>query len=236
MKNSLDRDNDLNINNSNSSHLTNGDSRSTFIELRQWQNYIETEIGFTLPDEQLQWLVNAIENTAKVHELTLHQLWDRVQTRGKLRQQLLDAVLIPESRFFRHIPSIHFITVLAANHQAQRSIIHTESHHASQSNDDPFRIWSVGCATGQEVWSLAMSLTAQEIANYLILGTDVSKKALVKARIGRYVERQQCLIPAEYQQFIQAINEQSYKRTSPEVRSDLNISDEPTFRYATNEY
>ena len=48
-------------------------------------------------------------------------------------------------------------------------------------SDELFRIWSVGCASGEEVWSLAMSLAAQQLKNYVILGTDVSQQAIINA-------------------------------------------------------
>lgn len=49
----------------------------------------------------------------------------------------------------------------------------------------PVRIWSAGCSTGQEVWSIGMA--ALEIgAPVEILATDVSQRALEKARTGAY--------------------------------------------------
>ena len=168
----------------------------------QWQRYIEQEIGFVLPDEQLQWLVNAVDQTASAHDLSVEQLWIVVQTDRPLRQQLLDTVLIPESRFFRHLPSIQFVTrlaILASQQQAQLSLPNDEVL------DLPFRIWSVGCSAGQEVWSLAMSLAAQQLSHYAILGTDVSQQALARARVGQYEGRQQHLIPQVCQQFVHPI-------------------------------
>ncbi|MBA4804621.1 MAG: protein-glutamate O-methyltransferase CheR [Brevundimonas sp.] len=49
----------------------------------------------------------------------------------------------------------------------------------------PIRIWSAGCSTGQEVWSIAMA--ALEVgAPVEIIGTDLSHRALEKARSGAY--------------------------------------------------
>lgn len=169
------------------------------LNAQQWRGYIEQEIGFVLPDIQLQWLMNAVDHTALAHDLTVLQLWTALPFNSELRQQLLDAVLIPESRFFRHVPSIQFVTECALEYQRQ-----------AQLNDlntgELFRIWSVGCAYGQEVWTLAMSLAAKQLIDYVILGTDVSKQALTKARLGRYDNRQRRLIPQNCQQFIQPIS------------------------------
>lgn len=69
-----------------------------------------------------------------------------------------------------------------------------------------FHIWSVGCASGQETWSLAMSLAAKQLSNYTILGTDVSQQVLAKARLGQYDAKQQSLIPPYCQQFVQPLS------------------------------
>ncbi|WP_201556468.1 CheR family methyltransferase [Psychrobacter sp. 72-O-c] len=172
--------------------------KNAILNAQQWRSYIEQEIGFVLPDIQLKWLVNAVDHTAAAHQLTVEQLWTALPFNSELRQKLLDAVLIPESRFFRHIPSIRFITEHALQYQQQ-------AHLNGLNTDNLFRIWSVGCAHGQEVWTLAMSLAAQRMTNYAILGTDVSKQALTKAQLGRYDEQQRHLIPQDCQQFIQPL-------------------------------
>ena len=161
-------------------------------QIPRWRDYIERKIGFVLPEEQLRWLVNAVEYTARKYQLSFEDLWQGVQSSQQLRQQLLDEVLILESRFFRHPPSIEFISHLACDHQDQALV-----NEAS-----PFRIWSLGCATGQEVWSLAMSLKAQAIKDFEILGTDASQKALAQAQSARYNAKQIIGIPAPYQHFL----------------------------------
>lgn len=50
-----------------------------------------------------------------------------------------------------------------------------------------FRVWSAGCASGEEAYSLAILFEEQCLsANLHLIGTDVSRAALVKARAGRY--------------------------------------------------
>lgn len=172
--------------------------KNNVLNAQQWRRYIEQEIGFVLPDMQLQWLMNAVDHTAAAHKLTVAQLWVALPFNSELRQQLLDAVLIPESRFFRHTPSIQFITEQALQYQRQARL-------NERCTDDFFRVWSVGCACGQEAWSLAMSLSSQQLTSYEVLSTDVSQKALSQARLGHYEERQRYLIPQDCQQFVQSL-------------------------------
>lgn len=171
------------------------------IDVQQWQRYIEQEIGFVLPDVQLQWLINAIDHTAASHGLTTKKLWYQLPNNNEIRQQLLDKVLIHESRFFRHMPSIDFVTKSALQHQ---QLISTNTDNGYE-DKALFRIWSVGCASGQETWSLAMSLSSAQLANYAIVGTDVSQQAILTARLGKYDKRQQTLVPKHCQQFVKPL-------------------------------
>jgi len=164
------------------------------LDVPRWQKYIEQETGFVLPDIQLQWLANAIDFTAMSNGLSVQQLWYQLSGNNELRQQLLDKVLIHESRFFRHKPSIDFVTEYALQ------------HYKADNVDSLFRIWSVGCASGQEAWSLAMSLAAQRCQDYAILGTDISEEAIKSAQMGQYDSRQQSLIPQPCQPFVQPLS------------------------------
>ena len=179
-------------------------------DTEQWQRYIEQEIGFILPNVQRKWLVNAVTQTALSYGLTILQLWQQLPINHELRQQFLDKVLIHESRFFRHQPSIEFVTECALQHQ-RRQLANDSNVNSSDDigANELFRIWSVGCASGQETWSLAMSLAAKQLTHYTILGTDVSEQALKKARVGQYDKRQQALIPPHCQQFIQPLGSAS---------------------------
>ena len=169
-----------------------------YFDTRQWQRYIECEIGFILPTIQCNWLENAVIHTALFYGLTTVQLWQQLPFNNELRQHLLDKVLIHESRFFRHLPSINFVTECAEQHQRRKRI--------DADTSEMFHIWSVGCASGQETWSLAMSLAAKQLSNYTILGTDVSQQVLAKARLGQYDAKQQSLIPPYCQQFVQPLS------------------------------
>jgi chemotaxis protein methyltransferase CheR len=61
---------------------------------------------------------------------------------------------------------------------------------STRSPHQPLRIWSAAASTGQEAYSLAMLLT-DELApgwRFEILGTDISREVLEKARAGTYTQ------------------------------------------------
>ncbi|MGO2362638.1 MAG: CheR family methyltransferase, partial [Psychrobacter sp.] len=208
--------------------LVNASSQDDSLDVQQWQRYIEQEIGFVLPNVQRKWLINAIDNTALSYGLTAKKLWNQLPKNNEMRQQLLDNVLIHESRFFRYMPSIEFVKKCALDNQRLR-IASGGNSGVVNTSDELFRIWSVGCASGEEVWSLAMSLAAQQLKNHVILGTDVSQQAIINAELGYYNNRQKLLIPPSYQQFVQPLYENSVIRKP-------NVCDSATTNEATTSH
>ncbi len=94
--------------------------------------------------------------------------------------KLSSALYITYSQFFRDA------TTFAILEQSVLSNIITNN-----SENHEIRIWSAGCSTGQEAYSLAIlmaELTAQNGRNtrYRIFATDVSQEALKVAREGKY--------------------------------------------------
>jgi chemotaxis protein methyltransferase CheR len=71
-------------------------------------------------------------------------------------------------------------------------------------NDKTLRLWSAGCASGEEVYSLAMLvdmlLPKRDGWNILILGTDIDSAAIARAQRGRYGQWSFRMVPEELQQ------------------------------------
>ncbi len=62
-----------------------------------------------------------------------------------------------------------------------------------KTEDSELRIWSAGCSTGQEAYSIAMlvekiNAKRQQALRYRIIATDISKSALAVAEKGNYTE------------------------------------------------
>jgi chemotaxis protein methyltransferase CheR len=97
---------------------------------------------------------------------------------------LLEKLLTQETSFFRY-PDIY---------SALRKIVLPELHMKKfWENPRHLRIWSAGCATGEEPYSIALTLTESveflEAWNATILATDISKQALQHAERGVYTAR-----------------------------------------------
>lgn len=145
------------------------------------------------------------------------------------RQQFLDSVTIQETHFFRNLPQI----------EALRSEVLPELLSRSHRIGRPLTIWSAGCSTGEEAYTLAMLLVQlmEESGSYpvRIIGTDVSAAALSVARAGVYSGRTiQLAEPGAVERWFDARSDGSYSVAQPvrdlvEFRLQNLVTDEPPF-------
>ncbi len=73
---------------------------------------------------------------------------------------------------------------------------------AEKDDDEPIRIWSAGCASGEEAYTLAMvaaeALGPEAVRERVkIYATDVDEEALSQARQARYTAKQVEGVPPE---------------------------------------
>ncbi len=113
---------------------------------------------------------------------TIEQYFDLLKTEPQEVNSLFDDLLINVTDFFRD-PEV-FET---AKRTAFRSIVR------DRPSGQMIRVWTPGCSTGEEVYSLAIALTEFLEAQGLdcgirMFGTDVSQAAIAKARVGNYSE------------------------------------------------
>ena len=90
-------------------------------------------------------------------------------------QQLVDALVVNETFFFREPAPLAFVVdCLAAAVAAGRRP----------------RVWSAACATGEEPLTLAMMLYARSLLGRVdLIASDISARALERARSGRFSRR-----------------------------------------------
>lgn len=127
------------------------------------------------------------------------------------RRLLLDRLLIKETRFFRHRESHDFV----------RHIVHGRA-----TGGESLNLWSVGCSTGQEAYSLALDAiegfgAAGRSDDFAVIGTDLSRSALREARAGTYPTHALLDLPREYAtRFLEPVGAGRF-RFRIEVRSRL---------------
>ena len=150
-------------------------------------------------------------------------------TRGAAeRQQLIDVVTIQETHFFRNPPQIRALSQHVLPELIRRS--------AAQNR--PLTIWSAGCSTGEEPYSLAMLvrelLPMATRTHVRIIGSDVSASALAFAEAARYGARAvQMAEPLDLERWFDVDNDAYVVRDDVRELVDLKlhnlITDPPPF-------
>ena len=123
---------------------------------------------------------------------TFEQYLDFLQASADEFAALFNTILINVTAFFRDPESWDYI----ASDVIPRIL-------AERSPDNPIRVWSAGCASGQEAYTLAMllaeSLGPDEFRQRVkIYATDIDEDALTEARAASYDAKAVESVPADF--------------------------------------
>jgi type IV pilus assembly protein PilK len=161
----------------------------------RWQNLLEERTGMCLAPQRKSFLQTSLG--IRMRELGCDDYEDYYQrvtsgSGGAIEWATLsDRLTVQETRFFRDPDSMLFVK----NHLLKMA--------ESCSSNQTFDLWSMGCSSGEEVYSLAM--LAEECLSPLgiqfsVTGTDLSTVVLRKARQGKYPIRKLETLPVSYRQ------------------------------------
>lgn len=148
--------------------------------VRFFAQFIERELGIVYSDSNYFQLNSRLQDIAKQKKLAsvdeLHRMAQASMT-SDLKQLILDVATNNETSFFRDTKLFD-----AVRDHLIPEVFKTEK---------PIRIWSAACSTGQEPYSLAMLLrehrsNTNSMRDFSILATDISSRALDKAKAARY--------------------------------------------------
>jgi chemotaxis protein methyltransferase WspC len=100
----------------------------------------------------------------------------RLQGSPSELRHLIEAALVPESWFFREPAAFDLLKKIAV------------AHRDRYGRERALQLLSLGCSTGEEPYSIAMTLLDAGLkpAEFRIRGMDINRPALALARAGRY--------------------------------------------------
>lgn len=145
-----------------------------------WHSLIESRIGMILPEIQHSLFERRVKERMKQCGLDVMSYYQLVQIHAHEWQRLVEDLVVHETAFFRHLQSYELL-------EHRLSLFKT-----------PVHIWSVGCSTGEETWSLAMLAHAHAVHGFSVMASDISESVLNVARNGFYSWRKAEKIPAAY--------------------------------------
>lgn len=163
-------------------------------DLARFRGLIHDRSGLDFPPSRQADLEQVLGHTLRRSGLRDADALFALLTDGARAEPILQATIasltVGETYFFRHQPQFHalerhILPELIARRRPTRQL----------------RLWSAGCATGEEPYSLAILLERllPDLAdwNILLLATDLNPHALAKAQHGCYGEWSFRHVPAE---------------------------------------
>lgn len=205
----------------------------SFHEFEQLSEFIKGHCGIKMPVSKKIMLEARLQKRLRVHRISSFRrycdlLFHSPDGPGELRH-MIDAVTTNKTDFFREPLHFSFLTDMAL----------PEFTAAADAEDKRiFTVWSAGCSSGEEPYTLAMVLSefAARCPGFLftILATDISTRVLEKARLAVYSEEQATGVPFDMKQKYLRRSKDRCKglvRIAPELRSlvqfqQLNLMEE----------
>lgn len=155
-------------------------------EFHDWQALLEERSGMVVSERRRSFLqTNLSARMREVGAPDYASYYRQVTSgpRGAVEwSTLMDRLTVQETRFFRHPASFELLEGYLRHRLEQGPL------------ERPLALWSVGCASGEETYSLAMTaaevLAGSESQNcFGVTGTDISLSALAKSRAAVYGAR-----------------------------------------------
>jgi len=204
------------------SSLSN-DAKSTGIsehELAEIRLFIEGRSGILFDESRTRFLSDRVSKHLKHRGLARGtDLLRLIGGSNAEYEALLESLLTQETSFFRY-PAIY---------EALQKRVLPELHGKKfWHNPRSLRIWSAGCSTGEEPYSIAISvletLEFPEAWNIEILATDISRHALDVAQRGQYSRRALAsLTPEQLDAYFAATAGGQY-RVKPRLRNRITFA------------
>src|SRR5579885_409967 len=184
----------------------------TEAELKLLQTLVYQECGMFFDERRSHFLKDRLQRRLKACQLDSFYSYYRLLTSREGRAELallLENLTVNETSFFRNRPQLELL---------QKSVLEEILKHKQERRDWNIRIWSAGCSTGQEPYSVAMLICDALAYYYLrnplpfempspkplipppwkleIVASDISYASLRTAQEGVYTEVQ--MEPVDY--------------------------------------
>jgi len=189
-------------------------------QFAQWVELLEERTGISLPTERKSFLLTSLSARMREMEHKDYETYYQFLMSGKKGDMewevLVDRLTVHETRFFRDEFSLRLISeAFLPDYLA--------------SSDDALRVWSVGCATGEEPYTLAMLLDdyfirEEKERKFSITATDISLGSLATALRGRYRNNRGTNVPQDFaEQYLTKFDDE-YFEVDPELRQQVSFA------------
>ena len=164
-------------------------------EYALWMILLEERTGITLPELRKSFLLSKLSIRMQELGISEYKSYFAYVTHGKAGrvewETLVDRLTVHETRFFRDAQALSFI---------KQSYLEKLNFKKNTPN---IHIWSVGCATGEEPYSLMMYIDKymadkNEKCYLAVTASDISHDALAIGKKAVYHQNRFTNVPDEY--------------------------------------
>lgn len=155
-------------------------------QLKYFQTLVAMETGMKLPAAKKNLVISRLSK--RLRQLDIGGFTAYISLLGSAegqqeRQMVVDMLTTNETYFFREQAHFDFL----------RRVL------MARTDQQPVRVWSAACSSGQEAFSIAMVMhDVLGTRPWEITGSDISQSIVEKARTGTYLLAEQEKIPLEY--------------------------------------
>lgn len=155
-------------------------------EFLRYRRFLYEVAGIHLTDAKKPLVCSRLSSRLRARALPSYGAYlDLIQSGDEAQewQTAVDLLTTNETYFFREAKHFDLLVRLATAAPATR----------------PFRVWSAACSSGEEPYSIAMTLADVLGAGaWEVFASDLSTRMLARARIGHYPMTRTQHIPADY--------------------------------------
>src|SRR5574340_1506562 len=133
----------------------------TEAELKLLQTLVYQECGMYFDERRAHFLKDRLQRRLKACQLDSFYSYYRLLTSREGRNELallLENLTVNETSFFRNRPQLDLL---------QKSVLEEILHHKQERRDWNLRVWSAGCSSGQEPYTVAI-LISDALAYYYL--------------------------------------------------------------------
>jgi len=192
-------------------------------EFKQFSSFIYERVGILMPQAKKTMLEARLQKRLKTLAMDSFEEYAQFvfSPEGQKTElvHLIDVITTNKTDFFRE--PVHFEHLTK---KALPAIMNRKGRNGS----DPVRIWSAGCSSGEEPYTLAMVLNDFAAAHhgfrFSILASDISSRILETAKTAIYPEeRTDCIAPQIKNNYLLRSKDRNRGliRICPELRSQV---------------
>ena len=179
-----------------SAYLTASPQNLSEVDFRRLALFIEGELGIRMPDTKRIMLESRLQKRLRRLGIANFGAYVDFVFSGKGGEteliNMIDAVTTNKTDFFREADHFEYLT---------DTIVPAAAKDGSGVSR-PFLLWSAGCSTGEEPYTIAMVLEERRLLeprfDYRIFASDLSTQVLDKAREAVYEESRVEIVPLTF--------------------------------------